>query len=303
MQSPVRGASTKTLTLALCVAGAATLVAGCASTAFEDPDDALRREIRSLRSEIVELQKKSVVSEVEILRLRERVAELQARDQTLAEQLRAAGGTPATAPPPRTSQPVVDAPLPAAVEVSDLDDFGTVKAQGPGTRSDVEPTTTSNTAQASDVDSAASAAGSEATSDPIRASQPSSDPLGDAAQALYDQGFTEFHEGRYLEAETSLQRFLDAHPTSQWSDNALYWIGESRFARRDYRGALAAFRETANRFPEGNKVPDALLKAGQALEQLGDVRSARQSYQEVVKRFGSSATALIAEERLRQLGG
>ena len=275
----------------------ALVSSGCGSTAFEDPDQALRRDLQALRSQIVELQKKSVVSEVEILRLREKVAELEAADQRAQEQLRQAEARPAAAPsPPATRQPVVRAPMPAAVEVTDLDDFGVER-----------PAATRDVAEAATEAVSASAPGDEPTaagdSDvlPSDLTPAANEPLDDAAQALYDRGFTEYHEGRYLEAETSLQRFLEGFPNSQWSDNALYWIGEARFARRDYRGALAAFRETANRYPEGNKVPDALLKAGQALEQLGDVRSARQSYEEVSRRFPDTATALIAEERLRQL--
>ena len=58
----------------------------CSSTAFEDPDDALRRELRRLSGQVVELQKQSVVSEVEILRLREKVAELTAKWLTWEQQ-------------------------------------------------------------------------------------------------------------------------------------------------------------------------------------------------------------------------
>jgi TolA-binding protein len=81
----------------------------------------------------------------------------------------------------------------------------------------------------------------------------------------------------------------------------LYWIGESRYSRADYRGALAAFREAAERYPKGNKVPDALLKAGAALEKLGDHAGARQSYRDIQRRFPDSATALVAAERIARL--
>jgi tol-pal system protein YbgF len=104
-----------------------------------------------------------------------------------------------------------------------------------------------------------------------------------------------------LDAEASFQRFLQAHGDSDLADNAQYWIGEARFARGDHRAALAAFQETAARYPQGNKVPDALLKAGQSLEQLGDPEGARAAYRTVVERFASSAAAVAAEERLSRL--
>jgi len=67
------------------------------------------------------------------------------------------------------------------------------------------------------------------------------------------------------------------------------------------RGALAAFRETVQRYPEGNKVSDALLKAGQALEGLGDVEGARVTYREVARRFPGTTAAAAADERRAQL--
>jgi len=126
-------------------------------------------------------------------------------------------------------------------------------------------------------------------------------PISAAAQAIYDRGYTLYHQGRYLDAEASFQRFLQAHSGTDLADNAQYWIGEARYARGDVPGSLAAFREVVARYPEGNKVPDALLKAGQSLERLGDRESARRSYQELLDSFPNSAAALVAEERLQAL--
>lgn len=54
-------------------------------------------------------------------------------------------------------------------------------------------------------------------------------------------------------------------------------------------------------YPEGNKVPDALLKAGRCLERLGDRQAATATYEEIVRRFGASAAAAAARERLAEL--
>ncbi len=122
-----------------------------------------------------------------------------------------------------------------------------------------------------------------------------------ATQALYDRGYTLYHQGHYADAEASFQRFLEGNPTSELADNAQYWIGECRYARDDLRGALDAFRRTVESFPQGNKVADALLKAGQCLEGLGQKDDARASYREVAKRFPGSAAGAVAEERLAKL--
>ncbi len=120
-------------------------------------------------------------------------------------------------------------------------------------------------------------------------------------QAAYDEAYALYHQGRYVDSESSFQRFLQNYPHTDLTDNAFYWIGESRFARGDIRGALAAFRQTVESYPQGNKVPDALLKAGQCLQALGDADGARASFEEIVKRFPESAAAVVAQERLEAM--
>jgi tol-pal system protein YbgF len=121
------------------------------------------------------------------------------------------------------------------------------------------------------------------------------------AQTLYDRGYTFYHQGRYVDAESTFQRFIQAHPATELTDNAQYWIGECRLARDDVSGALAAFRETVERFPDGNKVPDALLKVGESMAALGDVEGAREAYQEVIRRFAGTTAAAVARDRLPAL--
>lgn len=127
------------------------------------------------------------------------------------------------------------------------------------------------------------------------------EPATPAVQALYDRGYTLYHQKHFVDAEASFQRFLQAEPGSELADNAQYWIGECRYSRGDMRGALAAFREAVTRYPQGNKTPDALLKAGMSLEALGDKEGARNTYQEVLRRFPSTAVAAVAEERRAKL--
>jgi tol-pal system protein YbgF len=127
------------------------------------------------------------------------------------------------------------------------------------------------------------------------------EPVTPAVQALYDRGYTLYHQKHYVDAEASFQRFLQAEPQSELADNAQYWIGECRYSRGDMRGALAAFRETVARYPAGNKTADALLKEGMSLENLGDKEGARNTYQEVLRRFPGTAVAAVAEERRAKL--
>lgn len=123
-------------------------------------------------------------------------------------------------------------------------------------------------------------------------------PPGEDPQVLYDRGYTLFHQKSYDLAEATFRTFLTRHPESDLADNANFWIGESYFARGDYSAALTEFADTVDRFPQGNKVSDALFKAGRCLEEMGRVDEARDTYREVQERFAGSVAASGAKERL-----
>lgn len=252
-------------------------------------------DLAEMKERILELQEQATVADVEIERLRQQVAELERR---------LAGGAGSGAAADREA------------EVSSTEHSGTLTSGRP------DPVI-STEVEESDLEAPGGAetvaAGATLTAPPESgpaAPEPSEDlapqiveptpranlePVDAAGQALYDRGYTLYHQGRYLDAEASFQRFLQSHPSTELSDNAQFWIGESRYARGDIRGALAAFRETLQRFPEGNKVPDALIKEGDCLTSLGDRDGARSRYDEVIRRFPSSAAAIMAEERLAGL--
>lgn len=123
----------------------------------------------------------------------------------------------------------------------------------------------------------------------------------DALQALYDEGYTLFHQKQYDEAEARFRAFLASSGDSDLADNAHFWVGECRFARGDLRAALEAFTTVVDRYPRGNKVPDAMIKAGKTLESLGDREAARTTYLEVQSRFPGTAAAASAAELLAAL--
>ena len=273
--------------LAPLLPAAALLATGCASLSGGAPPD----DLAEMKARILELQRKVTVAEVEIDSLRRQVAELQARPTASAEPVRPpAASTPRSEPrdprPPAIESVETDDLEPRRVDLPARDPVPAPGSAGSGTAPAESPGAVPPPAAAP-----SSGSGGESAAAPISAT----------AQALYDRGYTLFHQGRYVDAESAFQRFLQSHGTSDLADNALYWIGEARLARSDTQGALAAFREVASRYPEGNKVADALLKTGDCLADLGDAEGARRSYDELVRRFPATAAAAMAEERRRKL--
>lgn len=238
-------------------------------------------ELAEIKGRILELQRTAAMNRVELDRLRRQVVTLEAK--------LAGGGSAPTAtrrePSPPTSTPALRPPLPEPREEVEETDLEILPQEPP------RPIETPSAPPPAVVPPPA----------PAPSSTGPTSPVSEAAQALYDRGYTLYHQGRYVDAEAGFRRFLQAYPDTSLSDNAQYWIGESRYARSDFDGALSAFREVAQRYPGGNKVADSLLKAADCLQSLSDPESARVAYDEVTRRFPGSAAAAMAEERRSQL--
>ena len=85
----------------------------------------------------------------------------------------------------------------------------------------------------------------------------------------YETAFALYRGGKYADAIDRFQAFLQTHPSSEFADNALFWMGESYFKLNDFEQAAVAFDRVVKRFPNGNKVPDALYRQGVSLQEIG----------------------------------
>lgn len=256
------------------LACALLVVLGCGGL-VASPTTAAPEEAADLEHQIVALKRQLTVSQVEMDRLRQKVAEL----ETALAEARTMTHRSASGPEPTVSD-------------RDLDDQTLETWPSPVESSDIDVTELPEPEQA--------------MVPPVEASPPvptpqTFRPVDSSAQALYDEGYTLFHQNHYLEAEKRFLRFLELHSATNLADNALFWIGESRYARGDYHAALAAFSDTVEQYPQGNKVADALLKAGKCLEAVGDRERARETYAEVEQRFPESGAAAAARELLAKM--
>lgn len=119
-------------------------------------------------------------------------------------------------------------------------------------------------------------------------------PEDDPIVREYQAALAHVEARRWADALESLARFASAHPDHPYADNAMYWQGEVHYAQREYRRAIEVFGALARRHPQGNKVPDALLRIGLALEHLGDRDGARAYFRRVREQYPDSIAARMA---------
>ena len=129
--------------------------------------------------------------------------------------------------------------------------------------------------------------------------RPSRDDSSEAV-SLYRKAFEALRAGKHDEAARGFKDFLRAFPASDLADNSQYWLGECYYDRKDYAQAVREFRRVIERYPNGNKVPDALLKVGFSYLALGSADAGRQTLSQLQRSYPRHEAAVLAGARLAE---
>jgi tol-pal system protein YbgF len=165
-------------------------------------------------------------------------------------------------------------------------DAGTSQEPPASTRSPLRP------AAVADDEPAASARGNGKGED-------ASDP----GMVMYRAALEHLRAGRHDQAVATFRAFVRQHPGHDYADNAQYWLGECFYDRKEFSMALREFRLVAQKFPHGNKVPDAQLKVAFSYLALGSARPARETLQEITRNFPRHPASGLATAKLAELDG
>lgn len=117
----------------------------------------------------------------------------------------------------------------------------------------------------------------------------------------YRQAIMLFGRGRHADARRGFEGVYDADPSGDLADNALFWIGETYFAAKDYTNAVRYYQRVVSDHATQNKAPDALFKIAMAQERTGDLALARRTLQQVIERFPYSSPASSAKAELERI--
>jgi tol-pal system protein YbgF len=118
---------------------------------------------------------------------------------------------------------------------------------------------------------------------------------------LYRRSYEALREGKHDGAAEGFREFLRRYATHDLADNAQYWLGECYYDSKDFSSAVREFRRVVERFPHGNKVPDALLKVGYSYLALGSIDAGKQTLEQLVRSYPRHETAVLATTRLAEL--
>jgi len=120
-------------------------------------------------------------------------------------------------------------------------------------------------------------------------------------QQEYDAAFALIKQGYYDRAAKAFQQFIAKYPNSTLADNAQYWVGETYYVVRNFRGAIGEYNKVVERYPNSDKAPDALLKIGYSQYELGQLDKARVTLSQVIARYPNTGVAKSAQLRLSKM--
>ncbi|HKI59647.1 MAG TPA: tol-pal system protein YbgF [Mariprofundaceae bacterium] len=117
----------------------------------------------------------------------------------------------------------------------------------------------------------------------------------------YTAAYLALKSGRYEESSIAFKMLLQRHPQGEYADQAWFWLGESYFAQRKYSGAIDAFNEVANNYPESAKHPAALLKLASAYQESRRRGDAKAALQRLIRQHPESNAAEQARSELMKM--
>lgn len=118
---------------------------------------------------------------------------------------------------------------------------------------------------------------------------------GAPQKGLYERSFDLLHNKDYAGAERGFKTFIQQNPKSDLASNAHYWLGETFYARQQYKDAARFFLNGYKKHPKGRKAPDNLFKLGMSLKKLGQKDQACAALSEAKKRFPKADKSLRAK--------
>jgi tol-pal system protein YbgF len=108
---------------------------------------------------------------------------------------------------------------------------------------------------------------------------------------------------KHKEAFAAFDTFLKEYPNSKLAPDALYGMGYSQFALKNYKSSIATQQKVIDLHPTSPKVPDAMYNQANSQIQLGQVTNAKKTLRSLVEKHPDAEITPSAQKRLKALEG
>ncbi len=136
---------------------------------------------------------------------------------------------------------------------------------------------------------------------PEEKAPPPPPPSNISPQEAYAMAYNDYLQGNFDLAIDSFRLYKQQFPTSPLADNALYWVGECHFSKRQFQPAIDTFDELILTYPNGDKIAAAYLKKGMSFQELKKNEEALAVYRLLATKFPLEEETKIAQAKIKEL--
>lgn len=112
----------------------------------------------------------------------------------------------------------------------------------------------------------------------------------------YDEALKSFQAGNLKKADEGFSAFVNRYPKSPYAPLALFWSGNSKYANKDYTGAIAQLQNLIKRYPNHPRVPSAMLTLGNAQLESGNKTAAKKTFNDIISKYPDTEAAKDAQQ-------
>lgn len=108
-------------------------------------------------------------------------------------------------------------------------------------------------------------------------------------------------ESKNKDAYNAYDKFLKDYPNSALAAEALYGLGYSQYALKNYKSSIITQQKVLDLYPKSPKVAEAMMSMANSQIQLGLVTIAKKTLRDLIANFPNSDVTPTAQKRLKAL--
>jgi tol-pal system protein YbgF len=112
----------------------------------------------------------------------------------------------------------------------------------------------------------------------------------------YDDALKTFQTGSLKKADEGFSAFASKYPKSPYLPLALYWSGNSKYANKDYAGAIKQLQGLIKNYPDHPRIPAAMVTLGNAQLESGNKVAAKKTFGDIISKYPDTESAKEAQQ-------
>jgi tol-pal system protein YbgF len=117
-------------------------------------------------------------------------------------------------------------------------------------------------------------------------------------QKLFQIARKDMNAKDYERARKEFEELASKFSTDPVAADCQYWVGEILFVQKQYKEAIAKYKDIAKTFPQSAILPSAIFKAGLCYQKLNDKANMKKAWDELIQKYPYSDEAMQAKARM-----